>query len=101
MAVSERRELESLLVRLIWHIIKWYTQPWARSKSWFNSIQDSRNQIDRLLAKHPTLRNLVDRLIPKAFKEAKKGAEEEMHIKTTITELSRKQLFEDEYKLEE
>jgi hypothetical protein len=47
------------------------------------------------------LRNLIDSLIPKAFEKAKKEAEKEMGIDTQITELSRKQLFDDEYKLEE
>jgi Domain of unknown function DUF29 len=99
MAQSDKNSLRNYLIRLMWHIIKWYTQPWARSKSWYNSIQDSRKQIEELLAEYPTMFRLIDGMISAAFKKAKKKAEGE--IKTQITELSRKQLFEDDYKLEE
>jgi Domain of unknown function DUF29 len=100
MSNSEEKALLHYLVVLIWHIIKWYTQPWARSSSWRGSINNTRKQINKLLRNRPTLRRLIDGLIPKAFKEAKPKAEREMEIPTEITELTRKQLFDDPYELE-
>jgi Domain of unknown function DUF29 len=98
---KNKKSLGSQLVRLMMHIIKWLTQSWKRTKSWYDSIKSARDEIDDLLNANPSLKSQIDSLIEDNFEKAKKEAEEEMGIDTQITELSRKQLFEDEYKLEE
>jgi Domain of unknown function DUF29 len=101
MSKKNERALLSHLIILMLHIIKWYTQPWFRCKSWFDSIVHARSEIDRLLHDHPSLKRLIDGLLPKAFAEAKKKAEKEMKINTKLDEVSKKQLFDDTYNLEE
>jgi regulator of replication initiation timing len=101
MAKRDRRKLESQLLRLIKHIIKWLTQSWKRTKSWYNSIENARKEIRDTLDENPALKNEVGELIEGVFDAAKKEAEEEMDIKTDITELTKKQIFDDPYEWEE
>ena len=101
MANSERKALSSHLVVLITHIIKWYTQPWKRSNSWRLSIKNSREAIEDLLMKHPSLKSIIDVLIPEAIISGTAEAEGEMKIKSTKKTISKKELFDDTYDLEE
>lgn len=101
MANSERKALSSHLVVLITHIIKWYTQPWKRSNSWRLSIKNSRAAIEDLLMKHPSLKSIIDALISDAMVKGTEVAEEQMKIKSTKKTISKKELFDDTYNLEE
>lgn len=101
MANSERKALISHLVVLIKHIIKWYTQPWKRSNSWRLSINNSREAINQLLIEHPSLKSIIDALIPRAIVKGTVEAEGEMKIKSTKKTISKKELFDDTYNLEE
>lgn len=51
----ERDAIESQLIRLFLHLIKWQYQPDKRSSSWEISIKDARRQIARLRKKYPVL----------------------------------------------
>lgn len=51
----ERDAIESQLIRLFLHLIKWQYQPDKRSNSWEISIKDARRQIGRLRKKYPVL----------------------------------------------
>jgi hypothetical protein len=42
---SERRALESHLMRLMQHVITWKCQPDLRSRSWVNTIANARESI--------------------------------------------------------
>ena len=101
MANSERKALISHLVVLIKHIIKWYTQPWKRSNSWRLSINNSREAINQLLIEHPSLKSIIDALITEAMVKGTEVAEEQMKIKSTKKTISKKELFDDAYNLEE
>ncbi len=59
MGKSVQRELESRLIVLIAHLLKWYYQPDKRSHSWHAAILEQRKQIDRLLTKNPSLLPVV------------------------------------------
>lgn len=45
MSRSDKRALESQLIRLMLHIIKWQIQPDKRSRSWTISIRNARYEI--------------------------------------------------------
>ncbi len=61
---SDERVLESYLVRLMQHIVKWNVQPERRSPSWIATISTSRNRIALLRKRHPrfTERFIQERL---------------------------------------
>lgn len=50
---SEERALESHLIRLMQHIIKWHVQPAHRLHSWTATIREARRQIRLLQRRHP------------------------------------------------
>jgi hypothetical protein len=52
---SEERALESYLIRLMQHVIKWRMQSERRSHSWVATIRETRRQIRVLQRRHPRL----------------------------------------------
>jgi hypothetical protein len=61
---SEERALESHLIRLMHHVIKWQIQPERRSPSWVYTIREQRRQIRKLQRRYPrfTDRRIEDML---------------------------------------
>jgi hypothetical protein len=53
---SETHKVESRLIILVMHLLKWEYQPERRSRSWQNTIAEQRDRLDRLFQKNPTLR---------------------------------------------
>ena len=53
---SEQRELESRMVVLITHFLKWQYQPQRQGKSWLLTIKEQRNAVHRRLKKTPSLK---------------------------------------------
>ena len=101
MGRSEKKSLESHFVILILHVIKWHSQPWARSQSWVRSINNARREIAEILQDSPSLVRLVDLIIPEACLKAIKEAENEMGFPPTYTNPSKEDLFDKDYKLDE
>lgn len=64
---SNERELESYLVVILTHLLKWQYQPQARSGSWKGSIFNGRKRIARLFRQQPSLRPRVPELLPEAY----------------------------------
>ncbi len=100
MGRSERRALKSYLELLMVHIIKWKSQPKFRSFSWARTIHNARSEIEEIQEETPSLNNTVIQDIwEKTFLKAQKDAEAEMNQKTDITDLSWKEVFEEEYSI--
>ncbi len=98
---SEKRALKSQLIRLMLHIIKWKSQPERRSLSWIASIKGAREEIEDIQEETPSLNNrAIEILWFKAFNTAKRNAQAEMQQKSTLTELSWKEVFDDNYDLD-
>ena len=74
LSASRRRELRSRLALVIQHLLKWRHQPSFRSKSWLATITEQREQVADLLRENPSLRPLVDEIMPKAFRSGVVGA---------------------------
>jgi hypothetical protein len=53
---QERRELKNRLGILLGHLLKWRYQPDARSKSWWATIFEQRQEILQLLKENPSLK---------------------------------------------
>ena len=95
---SEKRALRSQLVRLMMHIIKWHTQPERRSRSWIASIYNAREEISDIQEETPSLTDsVIGKMWEKSFRMAKRKAEGEMNRRAAVSELSWKQVFEEQY----
>jgi hypothetical protein len=69
MARRDRREVESRLVILLLHILKWMHQPDHRSRSWQGSIIEQRQELKRL-AERGALRNHAESVLAEVYREA-------------------------------
>ena len=69
MAKRDRREVESRLVVLIAHLLKWVHQPDQRSRSWRGTIIEQRQELVRL-AGSGVLHNHAEAVLPEAYAEA-------------------------------
>lgn len=79
MGASQKRELESRLIVILIHLLKWKYQPVMRSNSWLGSLVENRSELEILFAQNPSLTNkdlLQDKLI-EAYRHA---------IKKTVVE---------------
>ncbi len=93
--------LESHLIRLMMHIIRWKIQPQERSSSWQGTIHEARKQIRRSRKKMPSLNEtFINSIWKECFKDATEDAERETDLKSTIQSLSWQEVFEKEYLLE-
>ena len=77
MGKSELRALESRLVVVLTHLLKWRYQPAKRSKSWERTLIEQRKRIARLLDDSPSLRPRLPELIPDAYDSALRWAADE------------------------
>jgi Domain of unknown function DUF29 len=95
---SEKRALKSHLTQLMAHIIKWKTQANKRSRSWAATICNAREEIRDIQEETPSLTDrIIEEIWEKSFHAAKREAEADMNQDTPITELSWKEVFEEEY----
>jgi hypothetical protein len=67
MGRSDRRELNSRMTVLLMHLLKWRSQPGARSRSWSATINEQRLQIDGILDESPSLRAMSASMIVEAY----------------------------------
>jgi hypothetical protein len=102
MGRSERQAIRSQLIRLMTHIVKWKCQPERRSTSWAITIFSARQEIEDSQEEIPSLnRAYLESIWDKCFAKAVKAAEIEMGKRCEILSLSWKEVFEDEYLLNE
>jgi hypothetical protein len=71
---SDRRELQSRLVVLVMHLLKWRFPPSARSRSWSATIEEQRLQIEQVFAESPSLRPLAAGMLAQAHTIARARA---------------------------
>lgn len=89
MGRTEKRAVQSQLIRLMSHIIKWKCQPERRSSSWAITILSARNEIEDSQEEVPSInRNFIESIWDKCFKKAMKEAVIEMGKKCELTSLS-------------
>jgi hypothetical protein len=66
---KEKRALKSRLAVLIRDLLKWDLQPAKRSTSCQATIELQRSQIEELLADSPSLKPLLDEILPRAYSD--------------------------------
>ncbi len=77
---SFRDQLESRILVLLMHLLKWAYQPDHRSKSWRNSIREQRRKITRLLKKVPSLKPTVEDVTVDIYEDAVEQAMDETEL---------------------
>ena len=98
---SDRRALESHLTRLMTHVIKWKVQPERRSRSWRNTILNVRTAIIRLQRHVSSLnRSVIEEDWDELTEVARREAEGETNLDIPPLFLTWKEVFEDNYTLE-
>ena len=101
LARSDRRALESYLIRLMQHIIKWRVQPERRSPSWAATIRTARRQIARLQRDTPSLnRRVIEAMWDEALLDALDEAEGELNRRIPPVTLTWDEVFETAYSVE-
>ncbi|MGF1518172.1 MAG: DUF29 domain-containing protein [Nodosilinea sp.] len=66
----ERQSLESNLVVLLLHLLKWQFQPDHRSGSWESSIIEHRRRIRRAIQASPSLKRYLDDCLAECYQDA-------------------------------
>ncbi len=77
---SDRRELNSRLIRLFQHLLKWQYQLNQRlyyGNSWLSTINHQRNEIELILEKSPSLQPYISEILEKYYGKARRNASKE------------------------
>ncbi len=101
MGKSQQRELESRLVVLLAHLLKWRTQPEGRGSSWRSTVNTQRREIRRMLGKMPSLGRHLEQSMPEAYADAVGSAADETSLPKTAFPKScpftRDQIMDEEF----
>jgi Domain of unknown function DUF29 len=99
---ADRRALESHLVRLMQHIIKWTYQPDKRSRSWQSTIANARESIAEIQEDTPSLTDdVIRRLWEHTLRKAHREAEGDMNRQVPPLPLSWDEVFTQDYSLDQ
>ena len=84
---SERNKIISSLRLIYQHLLKWQYQPEKRSKSWTDTIDRERDNINDYIEDMPSLKKMLDapEVIAKAYRRGKRDAMRETGIKNFPT----------------
>lgn len=74
---SEHRSLESNLIVVLLHLLKWQYQPEGRSGTWEGSIIEHRRRIKKSLKESPSLKPYMEGIFAECYTEAVKQAKAE------------------------
>jgi Domain of unknown function DUF29 len=71
---EQEHAVESYLVNLLLHLLKWQYQPERQGRSWRNSVMVARQAIARRLRRNPSLRFYLDQVVEYAYRDARELA---------------------------
>jgi len=74
MGASERKELDSRLIELLLHLLKWQYQPKRKGSSWEVSIAKQRDGIEKVLCDNPSLKYQLDKRVADCYVYARRYA---------------------------
>lgn len=77
---SEQRSLESNLIVILLHLLKWQFQPECRSGSWESSMIEHRRRVRKALKESPSLKPYLEGIFAECYKEAVKQAKAETSL---------------------
>lgn len=77
MGRSEKEALESNLVVVLMHLLKYKYQPSIRSNSWKSSIREHRRRLKKALKNSPSLKPYLNEVFAEAYRDARDLAADE------------------------
>jgi hypothetical protein len=80
MGRSERRALESNLIIVLLHLLKWQYQPEKRTGSWERSIIEHRRRLRKALKESPSLKSYLTNILEESYSESVKQAKAETKL---------------------
>jgi hypothetical protein len=80
MGRSERRALESNLIIVLLHLLKWQYQPEKRTGSWERSIIEHRRRLRKALKESPSLKSYLTNILEENYSESVKQAKAETKL---------------------
>lgn len=85
LGINQLNEVESRLIKLIMHLLKWHYQPEKRKtgRSWYLTIVHQRVRLERVLGKAPSLRARLPEIIGDVYPSAVKLAAAETRLPRT------------------
>ncbi len=84
MGRTEKRELESRLTVLLFHLLKWKYQDVRQCRSWELSIIEQRLKFEETLKENPGLKSKLNDMLKKAYRYAVIEASKETKISIKI-----------------
>ena len=101
MGISQKNALESNLIVLLMHLLKWKYQPEKQSGSWRGSIREHRRRILKAFRNSPSLKRYFEEIFQESYQEARKQAADEtglcLNIFPTNCPLKIEQILDPEY----
>ncbi|MDJ0598444.1 MAG: DUF29 domain-containing protein [Crocosphaera sp.] len=80
MGRSQKNALESNLIVVLMHLLKWKYQPTKQSGSWPRSIREHRRSILKALRNSPSLKRYFEEIFDESYQEARKQAADETEL---------------------
>ncbi|MEM8722377.1 MAG: DUF29 domain-containing protein [Cyanobacteria bacterium P01_G01_bin.39] len=77
MGRSEKRAVESNLVVILLHLLKYKYQPEKRSNSWKSSIREHRRRLRKAFADSPSLKRYFEEVFNECYQEVREQAADE------------------------
>ena len=84
MGISQKNALESNLIILLMHLLKWKYQPEKQSGSWRGSIGENRRSILKAFKNSPSLKGYFEDIFDECYQEARKQAADETELSLNI-----------------
>jgi hypothetical protein len=84
MGSSQKNALESNLVVLLLHLLKWKYQPEKRSNSWKSSIREHRRRIRNQLKTSPSLKPYLFKILAECYHDGRELAADETGLELDI-----------------
>lgn len=80
MGISQKNALESNLIVLLMHLLKWKYQPQKQTGSWRSSIREHRRRILKTFRNSPSLKRYFEETFDEAYQEARLQASDETEL---------------------
>jgi hypothetical protein len=89
MGISHKNALESNLMQILMHLLKWQYQKEKRTNSWRYTIIEHRDRLERAFRDSPSLKRYFDDVLENCYQKARRFASEEtgLDIKTFPVDL--------------
>jgi hypothetical protein len=101
MGISHRHALESNLIRVLMHLLKWQYQKDKRTNSWRYTIIEHRDRLEVAFRDSPSLKRYFNEILEKCYQKARRFASEEtgLDIKTFPIDLpfTKEQILDSDY----